>query len=77
MMYSDSGWVWLWMAVMMVIFWGTVVAVIVLAIVRRPTVHGSPGPTARDVLDARFARGEIDIDDYRQRRSILDGTAAA
>jgi uncharacterized membrane protein len=25
------------------------------------------------VLDARYARGEIDVDEYRERRSVLSG----
>lgn len=28
-------------------------------------------PTARDILDERLARGEIEIDDYRQRLAAL------
>ena len=75
MMYSDSGWVWLWMTLMMVVFLGAVAAIVV-AIVRRPVDHGAQDPDARAILDARFARGEIDTDDYRQRRNVLDGTAA-
>lgn len=35
---------------------------------------GSWGP-ARVVLDERFARGEIDAEDYVQRRTLLDGAA--
>jgi putative membrane protein len=30
------------------------------------------GPGGRDVLDERFARGEITADEYRERRSVLD-----
>lgn len=47
------------------------VTVIVLrTVVDRP--HGRP-PTVdpRAVLDERFARGEIDVDDYRARRDAL------
>jgi putative membrane protein len=29
-------------------------------------------PTAQDVLAGRFARGEIDADEYRSRRATLD-----
>lgn len=31
-------------------------------------------PTARDILDERLARGEIDVDDYHQRIAALAGT---
>jgi putative membrane protein len=35
---------------------------------------GPPAPTESDairILDERFARGEVDADDYRQRRDLL------
>lgn len=32
-----------------------------------------PGPDARQVLDERFARGEIDPDEYAARRRVLEG----
>jgi putative membrane protein len=31
------------------------------------------GADARRILDERFARGEIEPDDYRARRDLLDG----
>ena len=38
-------------------------------------VHGGPPPPkgsdALRILDERFARGEIDPDDYKQRRALL------
>ncbi len=30
-------------------------------------------PTAREILDARYARGEIDQDEYLKRRANLSG----
>jgi putative membrane protein len=73
-MYWDSGWAWLWMTVMMVVFWGAVVGIVV-AVVRRPGRYVTRSSDARDILDARFARGEIDVDEYEQRRNVLDGSA--
>lgn len=32
---------------------------------------GRPPATARDILDERYARGEIDDEDYRARRDAL------
>ena len=31
------------------------------------------GTTATDVLAARYARGEIDDDEYQMRRSVIEG----
>jgi len=31
----------------------------------------APNAHARDVLDERFARGEIDADEYTRRRDLL------
>lgn len=38
---------------------------------------GAPVPlsgSARSILDERFARGELDADEYVSRRALLDGT---
>jgi putative membrane protein len=35
----------------------------------------APSGSARAVLDERFARGDIDAEEYVQRRALLDGTA--
>jgi putative membrane protein len=61
--------VWLWLS-WMVLFWGALIATGVYFIRRRPT-HATGGPSAEDVLDERFARGEIDEDEYRKRKVVL------
>lgn len=71
MMYWDSGWPWLWMTVMMVVFSGAVVFLVV-AVVRCPDRHVARDSDARDNLDTRFARGDIDADEYEQRRRNLN-----
>lgn len=89
MMYGDGwGWGgWLAMAVLMVVFWGLVIAG-VIAVVHyarggRPSGaagwHGPAVPPggqtgrarAEDLLHERFARGEIDEDEYRRRLALL------
>jgi putative membrane protein len=73
------GWGWIPMLIMMTVF--LVLAVwVVLTLVRRgphPIATGErtlpPGDQARRILDERFARGEIDDDEYSRRRRTLEG----
>jgi putative membrane protein len=74
----DDGAAWV-MVTMMILITVAVVGGIVWAILsasRSPdrAAHGpatSAGPNARDLLDQRYARGEIDTADYEERRSRL------
>ncbi|HVU74565.1 MAG TPA: SHOCT domain-containing protein [Mycobacteriales bacterium] len=66
------------MSLMMVLFWGGVVALVVWLVRRsrtEPTAAGSgsrPTSTGPDeVLAERFARGEIDEDEFSRRRELL------
>jgi putative membrane protein len=58
------------------IFW-ILVILLVLFLVRRgpwrPGRHHRHYQSAAEVLEARFARGEIDDDEFRRRRSTLGG----
>lgn len=63
---------------MMLVFWGVLIAVIVL-IVRAlmsgrsdPASSGQGGVDAVEVLRARFARGEIEEEEFRRRKALLD-----
>jgi putative membrane protein len=38
--------------------------------------HGSLRPSAREMLDQRYARGEIDDDEYFRRLSVLDSSGS-
>jgi putative membrane protein len=64
---------WLVMSLIMVAFWGLLVVAGVLAWrgIDRGGRRGSGKSTAQQVLDERFARGEIDEDDYRHRDELL------
>lgn len=70
---------WISMAVLMILFWGSVVTVIVV-LVRRPHRDGAmigAHPTHHDaerILNERFARGEIDETEYLARRAALRRT---
>jgi putative membrane protein len=82
MRHWDGSWawgVWVTMGVLMLLFWG-VVAWVVVALLGHGSATGLRGDDRRDtrsdplrILDERFARGEIDADEYRQRRDTLAG----
>ena len=70
--WDDGGWGWggwLAMTLMMLVFWGGLAAVVVALVrsARRPDANRD----ARGILDERFARGDIDEDEYRRRREAL------
>jgi putative membrane protein len=81
MMWYDADWGWGGWALMtvgMVLFWVVVITAVVLAVrylaAPRGTAASPTGYTptrAEDVLAERFARGEIDEDEYRQRVALL------
>jgi putative membrane protein len=69
------GWMWLWWLLLLV---GVVVVVVGLMLAWRSGDRSRAGGTARrpssarEILDERFARGEIDEEEYRARRRVLD-----
>ena len=73
---SDGGsWVvWLVMSLMMLAFWGGLIALVVW-LVRSPRGQDndktSPDKSPYTILEERFARGEIDEDEFRKRRDAL------
>ena len=79
--WDGGGWGWggwVFMAVIMVLFWSAIIAGIVMFVRYSRERQVPPAPTAgegadraRQVLEERFARGEIDADEYTRRRDIL------
>lgn len=78
--WMHGGWGWGWMGlmmVMMVLFWGAIIFGIFWVV--RGTTRGewgrreTPGEkeSAVEILDRRFAEGEITPEDYRARREVL------
>lgn len=69
---QGSGWMLL-MMVSNVVFWALVLLAAYLLVTRMSGGRGPQGSrqTAEEVLAQRFARGEIDEDDYRQRLTAL------
>jgi putative membrane protein len=72
---ASMGWMWVWPVLI-------VVGLSVLGYVAVRLAQGRPGASppgadagsgsaARRILDARYARGEIDDEEYRRRRDLL------
>ena len=81
MMYGWDSWGWggwVLMVLAMAVFWALVITGIVITIryVAGGNVHTDRHPSlgsprAEDVLAERFARGEIDEDEFRRRRAAI------
>jgi putative membrane protein len=72
--YHDGvGWGgWILMTLAMVAFWALVVfAVLALFRAQRPAGSTPDHCDPMQILDERFARGEIDEEEYHARRSVL------
>ncbi len=76
--WHGGSWGWIWMAVAMAGFWAAVGFGIVA--LSRGSRRGGRQSQPRegkvipeDVLAERFARGEIDVDEYERRFKVLGG----
>ena len=80
--YGHYGWDWGWGhmmfgSLMMILFWGGIILAIVLAVrwLGGATSHSAAPPTSRksdlDIVQDRFARGEIDMDEFEERKRLL------
>lgn len=71
---SVMGWMWIWPV--LIVAGLLMIGYVVVRLVQggrspSPTGTGPADSAARRILDERFARGEIDEDEYRQRRKLL------
>lgn len=76
----DSAWTWWGMGLGMLgmaIFWIAVIVVTVWLVLRVAGVRGDgvtrTGSSALRILDERLARGEIDPEEFRARKTALEG----
>lgn len=82
-MHGDWGWGWMsLMMLMMVLFWGGIIVGIVWLVRSAggaPRTHepSMSRETPVEILDRRFAEGEISEEDYRARREVLTGRGGA
>ncbi len=71
----DWGWGWGWaMVISMVVFWALLIAAFVYAVSalgRTGRGWGGPPESAREILDRRYARGELTREQYEQMRQDL------
>jgi len=71
-----GGW-WIIMVIGMVVFWGLIIAGLVLLVryiaAQTPPRALSPG-TPVDVLNRRLAAGEINVEEYENLRHRIEGT---
>jgi len=76
--WYDNGWgPGLGMLVMLLV-WGGIIGLGVWAVARLTRGESRPTPveTPRQILDRRFASGEIDAEQYAEARHLLDGRGA-
>lgn len=82
--YGDHGWMWggewgwdhmIFGGLFMIVFWGAIVVLIVLAFRWLGGTHGAhlgtPHRTALDILKERYARGDIDKEEFLERKRHL------
>ena len=62
---------WLWM----VLFWGALIALVVLAVRQFTAPHreGGGGHSPLDILKERYAKGEITREQYEQMKKDIGG----
>ena len=65
----DGGWMWVWGTLMM-LSWVAIIAGAVYLFTRR-TSGEDHRDRVREILDERYARGEISAEEYREKLSHL------
>ncbi|MGB7588334.1 MAG: SHOCT domain-containing protein [Solirubrobacterales bacterium] len=79
--FANSGWdghmddwgpgAWILMGVMMIVFWGLVIAGVVWLVRYMTQTARHREPSALDLLDRRLASGEVSVEEYEERRKAL------
>jgi putative membrane protein len=67
---------WVWGGLMMLVFWGGLIALVVFLVRGYGPRYGrdekGSGSDAQEILAERFARGDITADEFQQRRRVLE-----
>lgn len=76
----DGGWHgWFFGPIMMIVFFAVAITLVVLLVrwltggAQNKVPPSSPGKSPTDILKERFARGEIDKEEFEERRQVLEG----
>jgi putative membrane protein len=81
MNWDNGGWNagdWVAMSAMMILLWGVIVAVVlwVVRTARRDRGSAASADEAGALLAERFARGEIDGEEFSRSRELLYGSSS-
>jgi len=68
---GGNWWGWVLMAIAMLAVWGVVIWAVFILARDRLSPGGAPRPSPETILRERFASGEIDEAEYRQRVEAL------
>jgi len=63
---------WIVMAVVMVLFWGAIILGIVWLVRGSDAWRGGRRDKPLDLLERRFAEGTISVEEYHERRDVLE-----
>lgn len=66
-----AGWMWIWPVLILVGVLALGYLAVRLLTGNRPGDRTVARSSAREILDERYARGEIDEEEYRRRRGML------
>lgn len=77
--WYDNGWGSGLGMIVILLIWGGLIGLGVWAVARltRGELRPTPVETPRQILDRRFASGEIDAEQYAEARHLLEGRSAA
>jgi putative membrane protein len=56
---------------MMILFWGTIVVLLIWAVRSATTTRNGSTPGALCILERRYAGGEIERDEFEERKRVL------
>jgi putative membrane protein len=56
---------------MMILFWGTIIALLIWAVRSATPTRGGSTPDALGILERRYAGGEIEREEFEERKRIL------